>query len=85
MDPRARRAVRDLLVGADEIGLAQSGPQRQVAVLIEGVEVGADGAAEQRRVLGDDAEAGAQVREADGRDVQAVDRDAAAGELGEAE
>lgn len=60
-------------VVGDEGGLAEGGPEFQVGVLGEGVEVGADGAVEEGGVLGDDGEAGAEVLQADAGDVLVVD------------
>ena len=57
----------------DEIGLAERGPELEVRVLVEGVEVRSDGAFEQRGVLGDDGELGPEVVESNLADVNAVD------------
>lgn len=53
--------------------MAEGGPELEVCVLGEGVEVGADGAFEEGGVLGDDGEAGAEVLETDVGDVLVVD------------
>lgn len=58
--------VGDVLLVADKIGLAQSVPQGEILMLVEGIQVAADGAAEESGVLRDDGEAGAQVVQADG-------------------
>lgn len=82
---RVGAGLGELDARGDQVGLAQGGPQRQVGVLVEGVEVGAHRALEQRRVLRDDGEARAQVAEANGGYVDAVNGDGAARDFYEAE
>ena len=62
-----------------EGGFAEGGPELEVCVFGEGVEVGADGAFEEVGVLGDDGEAGAEVLETDLGDVLVVNYDGACG------
>ncbi len=62
-------------------GVAEGG----VGLVVEGVEVGADGAGEEDGILWDDGEAGAEVVELDLGDVDAVDVDAAGARFEEAE
>ena len=57
--------VADVLVVADEIGLAQGVPEGEVLVFVEGVEIAADRAAEEGWVLGNDGEAGSEIVQAD--------------------
>ena len=55
MDAICRRDfVGDVGVCVDEIGLAEGRPEFKVGVFAEWVEVGADGTAEESRVLRDD-------------------------------
>ena len=60
-----------------EGGLAKGGPELEVCVFGERVEVGADGASEEVGVLRDDGEAGAEVLETDLGNVLVVDYDGA--------
>ena len=62
--------------------MAEGGPELEVGVLGEGVEVGANGAFEEVGVLRDDGEAGAEILEADLRDILVVDDYGACAEIG---
>lgn len=64
---------------------AQSVKELCVVVFVERVEVSADGTREEDGVLWDDGDAGAEVMETEGRDVEAVDKDAAGGRADELE
>ncbi len=75
----AMRLVVELGVRVDEVGLAERGPELEVGVFVEGVEVGADRASEEGGVLRDDGQTGSQVVESDGGDVDAIDTDCSSG------
>jgi hypothetical protein len=72
-------------VGGDEMDALEGFAELLVGEFVEGVEVGADGAGEEDGVLRDDGEAGAEVVEFDGGDVDAVDDDTACSGFEEAE
>jgi hypothetical protein len=73
------------LVGTDEVDALKTVTELGVGVVVEWIEVGADGSREQDRILRDDGKARAQIVELDGGDVDAVDVDASGASLQEAE
>ena len=60
---------------ADQMNTFEGVAELGIGVLVEGIEVRADGAGEENRVLGDDGKTAAEVVEVDLGDVDAVDED----------
>eukprot|EP00042_Codosiga_hollandica_P025532 m.114807 g.114807 ORF g.114807 m.114807 type:complete len:403 (-) comp51902_c0_seq1:1871-3079(-) len=79
------KSVSNLVDGCCEMAYLQSAPNLIVGVLLEGIQIGADGATKEDSILRHNRDATTQILQPDLRDVQAVNQNFPSGWLEDAE